>query len=470
MFRCTPSRWRTRTTRPPIRIDVAVAPARREDLVQVDQLARRRRARAPPGAAPRSPPGRSRGRSRRAAPAAAASRRGRARRGRRRASSRAPGGRTRRPRPVPQQSAPAIRKPSLAPRNITVTSGRTPAACSRACARQSSSDGFEMPVDTRASLRSEARPPARSRMNESTIWIIESPVARMRRRPLDGRATQRAAQPLVRRARGERDRPPGRPRPEARRSSRGARDARAPSGSARAPPGGRRRARTRLPRRQRSKRCTAPSRGALTARGPVMRSRWRQPGVRSSAVALSRLLDDGEAPQRGVAAPDREPPQHHVGAARRDRPLARPVSSSRTVSATPARASTRSAIRPARGRARAQRQRLGGRRDQEDEAERQRERGGAPHRTRTGGPATEPERTLKVPGALDLDPVAAGRGRVDAPQLAPVAAGAALQHDHAALRRGRVAAGERVGDEADSPAGRPRRARMPAPLSRPARR
>ena len=124
-----------------------------------------------------------------------------------------------------------------------------------------------------------------------------------------------------------------------------------------------------------------------------MRSRWRQPGVRSSAVALS---DSWTTVKRRSEASQLQTANRRsttVGAAGRDRPL-RPgqLVAHRQ---RDARARLDAQRDPAgRGRARAQRQRLGGRRDQEDEAERQRERGGAPHRTRTGGPATEPERTL----------------------------------------------------------------------------
>ena len=127
-----------------------------------------------------------------------------------------------------------------------------------------------------------------------------------------------------------------------------------------------------------------------------MRSRWRQPGVCSSAVALSdswtTVKRRSDASQLQTAN-RRSTTSVPLGVTVRSAP----VSSSRTVSATPASSLDAQRDPAARGRARAQRQRLGGRRDQEDEAERQRERGGAPHRTRTGGPATEPERTLKVP-------------------------------------------------------------------------
>jgi hypothetical protein len=56
---------------------------------------------------------------------------------------------------APQQAASPIGKPSLAPMNITTASGLE-AACRRACACQSSRDGFERPVEMRASLRTRA--------------------------------------------------------------------------------------------------------------------------------------------------------------------------------------------------------------------------------------------------------------------------------------------------------------------------
>ena len=82
-----------------------------------------------------------------------------------------------------------IGKPSLAPRNMTVTSGCSVRALPRACAIQSNMNGLEIPVEMCASLRTEIgpRPPDRRCRSPSMIWIIESPVASTRNRRVEGR-------------------------------------------------------------------------------------------------------------------------------------------------------------------------------------------------------------------------------------------------------------------------------------------
>lgn len=82
----------------------------------------------------------------------------------------------------PQQPTGPNPKPSLAPMNITVTSGRSERATAAAWRGQSSRKGLESPVEMWSSKRTA--PPddrRRERRKSSTIWIIESPAARTRR-------------------------------------------------------------------------------------------------------------------------------------------------------------------------------------------------------------------------------------------------------------------------------------------------
>ena len=102
----------------------------------------------------------------------------------------------------PQQAAPAIGKPSLAPRKTTVTSGRSLRAWRRASACQSSIPGLDMPVEIRASLADAHAARAQTRIEER-VHDLDHGIAggQQREPPATVPRRDRVCDPLPRRAR-----------------------------------------------------------------------------------------------------------------------------------------------------------------------------------------------------------------------------------------------------------------------------